>query len=365
MNVPVHPTDPDPSSDAVQGPRAGLEQWGYDEGVASSFEQVAQPGDRPGRVIRADSRSCVVVTDDDADARCAIASRLVIAGEQPTTGDFVVIRSGEVVAVLERRSAVTRASPDPGRGPQVLAANVDSVLVAEPLGERWRPRRLERLLVLAWQSGAVPVVVLTKADRCEDVPGALAVAMAVAPGANVHAVCPITGMGMADLQAELAPGSTAVIIGRSGAGKSTLTNALSAGDPSLATAGVRSDGKGRHTTVTRELVRLSNGALLIDTPGVRAVGLVDADEGIADAFADVEALSVSCRFRDCAHESEPGCAVTEAIASGRLDAGRLDSYRRLQREQERLAARDDPRLRAERSAAMRRRLRTLKQQPHR
>jgi ribosome biogenesis GTPase len=155
---------------------------------------------------------------------------------------------------------------------------------------------------------------------------------------------------MEGLAAELAPRTTSVMIGTSGAGKSTLANALSNGEAGLATQEARADGKGRHTTVTRELVHLSNGALMIDTPGLRAVGLWDAEDALADAFSDVEELALGCRFNDCAHDREPGCAVKEAIDEGRLDAARLESYRRLQREQRRLTARNDARLRAERAS---------------
>jgi len=191
---------------------------------------------------------------------------------------------------------------------------------------------------------------LTKADCCEDVSEVYEAAVAVAPGCAVHAVSALTGDGMAGLSAELAPGTTSVIIGTSGAGKSTLANALSDGSAMLATAEIRDDGKGRHTTVARELVHLANGALMIDTPGLRAIGLWDAEDALADAFSDVDELALACRFSDCAHDSEPGCSVKAAIEDGRLDYARLDSYRRLQREQRRLAARTDARLRAERSA---------------
>ena len=210
------------------------------------------------------------------------------------------MRDGEIASVLDRRTAVVRASADPGKGAQVLAANVEFVLVAEPLGERWRPRRLERLLVVAWQSAAIPIVVLTKADRCDDIEAALSLARAVAPGASVYAVSPLYGDGTEELAKALAPGTTAVIIGRSGA------------------------------------------------------GLIDSTEAIGDAFSDLEALAPNCRFGDCAHESEPGCAVQEAISAGELDGERLASYRRLQREQERLEAREDPRLRAAKAAEWRR-----------
>lgn len=374
--VPTEPDDPAAAvaADAAVPPRpsprtrggGSLESWGYDDEFRMRFAAVAEPLDRPGRVLRSEPRSALVALDG-VESKLPIARGLLArdGASPPTAGDFVAVRGGQVAAVLERRTAVTRAAPDPGRVAQVLAANVDLVLVAEPLGERWRPRRLERLLVVAWDSGAQPVVVLTKSDRAEDPAEAIAEASAVAPGVAVHAVSPVTGEGVGALAAELAPGSTAVILGRSGAGKSTLANALAGGDAGLATGPVRSDGKGRHTTVARELVRLANGALLIDTPGVRAIGLVESSDGIGEAFSDVEELAAGCRFADCGHGAEPGCAVKEAIAEGRLGSERLASYERLLREQERYEAKFDSRLRAERSAAMRRFYRSVRDQPHR
>ncbi|MHB8245628.1 MAG: ribosome small subunit-dependent GTPase A [Acidimicrobiales bacterium] len=344
MTEPVQKTEPSSHP---------LSAWGWDDAFQLLFDPIARPGLEPGRVLRADLGACVVALDR-AEGHLPVArSLLARGGGQPTTGDWIVAGNGEIVEILERRTAVVRASADAGRSAQVLAANVDFVLVAEPLGERWRPRRLERLLVVAWQSGAVPIVVLTKTDRCDDVGAAVEMAMRVAPGVAVHAVSPLSGEGTGPLAAELARGTTTVIIGRSGAGKSTLANILSGGVAGLATRAVRDDGKGRHTTVTRELVVLRNGALLIDTPGVRSIGLVDSGEAIGDAFSDVESLVPGCRFSDCAHDTEPGCAVTEAITTGALDAERLESYRRLCREQERLDAREDPRVRAERAAQWR------------
>lgn len=342
MTDPVHPTD---------HAHPGLSRLGWDSSFEAAFTAGYGAGDLVGRVLRCDLRSCLVALEG-GEAHLPVRQGLLGLGEGvPTTGDWVVVRDEQVAAVLERRTAVVRAAADPGRAHQVLAANVDFVLVTEPLGERFRPRRIERLLVLAWQSGALPIVVLTKADRCEDLESALGATMALAPGVSVHAVSAPLQSGVDSLLGELAPGTTSVILGRSGAGKSTLANALSGGDAGLDTGPVRDDGKGRHTTVTRELVELSNGALLIDTPGLRSIGLVDATGAIGDAFSDVESLVSSCRFNDCAHDSEPGCAVKEAIATGDLEESRLDSYSRLVREQERLAAREDPKLRAERKAA--------------
>jgi ribosome biogenesis GTPase len=350
--------------DQIQAREQPLSSWGFDDHFRARFDEVAEAGDRPARVVRADRGSWLVV-HENGESRAAMARQAAGDTGPPTTGDFVVLRDGEVAAVLERRTALFRASPDPGRGPQVLAANVEFVLVAEPLGERFRPRRIERLLVVAWSSGALPIVVLTKSDREPDLEAALNAARRLAPGVACLGVSPLTGDGVKELAEELSPGTTSVVIGRSGAGKSTLANALSGGAANLATGEVRHDNKGRHTTVARELVRLENGALLIDTPGVRAIGLLEAEGAIGEAFSELESLFAACRFSDCAHDTEPGCAVREAIAAGELDPGRFESYQRLQREQARIDARNDPRLRAERAAHLRRFAKEVRQLPHR
>jgi ribosome biogenesis GTPase len=335
-----------------------LEAWGYDTYFQQRFQSESQPGEEPGRVLRTDMRSLHVKLTS-GDMICQPHPSLHLdAHEQPTTGDFVRVDAAErlVTGALERRTAVVRAAAENGRGQQILAANVDIVLVAEPLGEPWRPRRLERLLVVAWQSGALPVVILTKADQSPDIAVSLREAASVAPAVAVHAVSAVSGQGLEAVEAELVPGATAVIIGRSGAGKSTLANALSriSGKGAQATQPVRDDGKGRHTTVTRDLVMLANGSMLIDTPGVRSIGLTDSEEAIGDAFSDIETFAEQCRFNDCGHSSEPDCAVSAAINSGLLDEERLSSYRLLLREQARFEAKSDRRLRAERAAEMRR-----------
>ena len=335
---------------------SSLAELGWDDGFEASYQAeldrlAPQSAERAsgGRVVRRDRTHCTVATGAGTRLLGGAPALRAAPLHAPTTGDFVVVVGDEVVAVLERRTAMMRAAFR-DLSAQVLAANVDTVLAVSSLANPWRARRVERLLVIAWQTGAVPILVLTKADCCEDASDVYKAAVAVAPGCAVHVVSALTGEGMDVLAAELAPGTTSVMIGTSGAGKSTLANALSDGEASLAVAEIRDDGKGRHTTVTRELVFLRNGALMIDTPGLRAIGLWDAEDALADAFSDVEELALGCRFNDCAHDREPGCAVKEAIEDGRLEYERLESYRRLQAEQRRLAARTDARLRAERSA---------------
>jgi ribosome biogenesis GTPase len=240
---------------------------------------------------------------------------------------------------------VTRRTPGSNAGEQVLAANVDLVVVVVAPGRDANPRRVERLLALAWESAAQPVVVLGRADLCPDlgtdVASELAGLAAVTPGVRVLALSCYTGEGVDEVAAMLTPGRTAVLLGSSGVGKSTLVNRL-AGRDLLATGEVRNDGKGRHTTTTRQLVVLAGGGLVIDTPGLRELGLWTGGAGAAAAFDDVEVLATGCRFNDCRHRTEPGCAVLEALEDGRLPADRLAAWEKLQRELAWAERRADP-----------------------
>jgi ribosome biogenesis GTPase len=253
----------------------------------------------------------------------------------PVVGDWVDVE-GEppaVTAIRERTSALTRASTGARTEAQVLAANVDVVFVVAAVDEPVRLRRLERTLAVAWGSGAAPVVVLTKADACPDVDAAVRDARSVAVGAEVVAVSNVTGDGL-DAVRDLAAGRTVVMLGPSGAGKTTLVNNLTGA--AYATAETRADGKGRHTTTAGQLVPLPGGGVLLDTPGLKTLGLWDDGEGVEAAFADIGELAAGCRFTDCAHDTEPGCAVREGI-----DPDRLESWRALQQELDDLAARRD------------------------
>jgi ribosome biogenesis GTPase / thiamine phosphate phosphatase len=253
----------------------------------------------------------------------------------------------QIEAVLERASAIARGDPGKGTAARVLAANVDTVFVVHPIAAPPNLRRIERELALAWDSGAVPVVVLTKADLSADPAAARAAVETVAFGVDVLLTSALAGEGVAPLLAYLAGQRTAVLIGPSGAGKSTLANAL-LGEQRQATREVRlSDGRGRHQTVARELLLLPGGGLLIDTPGLRSLGLAGAEEGIASTFPEIGQLAPSCRFGDCTHESEPGCAVRAAVEAGELPAERLASYHKLVRESQVAAMKTDLRLRAE------------------
>jgi ribosome biogenesis GTPase len=263
--------------------------------------------------------------------------RLVRAEPLPAVGDWVAVAAGVVRRVLPRWSALIRADPD-GAGIQTLAANIDLVLITTP-ANRSSASRVERELALAWDSGALPLVIVTKSDL--DVQAVAASLGARLSGADVLAVSAVTGAGLGELRARLAPGRTAVLLGPSGAGKSTLANALLGADR-FDTGAVREhDSRGRHTTTSRQLVTVPGGGVLIDTPGLRSLGLTAAVE-IGAGFPDVETRAARCRFADCAHDGEPGCAVTEAIQSGELDPARLQSYRKLSREIAWERRRNDP-----------------------
>lgn len=326
---------------------------GWDDGFAAAFEPHRTTG-IAARVSRSDRGGNVMVETVGGVLRARLSPkfrRLDDPTELPVVGDWVVLGEDRidghrtVHAALPRRSAIIRQAPaDRGADTQVLAANVDVALIVVGLDPGVNQRRLDRYLALAWEGGTNPVVVLTKADRCDDVAGAVAEVEAATLGVPVHALSGLTGEGVAQLDPYLAPGRTAVLLGMSGVGKSTLANRL-LGHELLATKSVRADGRGRHTTTHRELLRLPAGGLLIDTPGLRELGLWDADEGVAETFNDIEELAADCWFADCQHEAEPGCAVAGALEAGELAPERLESWRKLQRELAYAARKQDVRLR--------------------
>ena len=270
-------------------------------------------------------------------ARLKTKEYYVEEGVFPTVGDFVMINyiadgDSQIIATLPRRTFFSRREPGPVPYEQAIAANFDYVFIMQSLNMDFNPKRLERYLTIAWQSGATPVILLTKADLVEDYWDFVSAVERVAAGVNIHVVSAHTGYGLGRLNAYLQPGNTVVFLGSSGVGKSSLVNAL-AGEEVMAVSGIREDdSKGRHTTTHRQMIRLASGVLIIDTPGMRELGMWDVSDGLGEAFQDVEAFLGKCRFRDCRHDGEPGCAVQAAIDAGELDAARWESYRKLKEE---------------------------------
>ena len=312
-----------------------LVEYGWSERVLALFSEFNEPDVLPGRIVRVERSACVVVFPDGAE-------RLVQSPMPPAVGDWVAVRGPVIEAVLPRWSNLSRRDPG-GRAVQILAANVDLVVITAP-ADRPSPSRVERELALAWDSGAKPLVALTKSDLATpDLEQSLRERLV---GVDVLATSTIDERGVEQLRGELRPDRTAVLLGPSGAGKSSLVNAM-LGRDRLATADVRaSDGRGRHTTTTRQLVTVPGGGVLIDTPGLRSLDLgsqIDLDA----VYPDIDAMASGCRFRDCRHEAEPGCAVVDAAAAGTLDQGRLANFRKLQREMAEEADRLDPLLRKE------------------
>ncbi|HET7312052.1 MAG TPA: ribosome small subunit-dependent GTPase A [Mycobacteriales bacterium] len=323
---------------------AGLTSLGWDEYFATAAEPYAHTH-LVGRVVRAERGVVDCLTDGGS-----LRARQRLGAMAAVTGDWLVLVDDDagwwVDGVLPRRTAIERAAASGQSTAQVLAANVDVVLVTVPVFPEPRPAMVERLVALAWDSGAVPLLVVTKTDLSDESPAIVADLAEAVPGVEVVAVSAATDDGVAQLRAAVPTGRTACLLGRSGAGKSTLVNAL-VGSEVVVTGDIRRDGKGRHTTTVRELIPMPGGGVLLDTPGLRGAGLWVGEEGLERTFGDVEALVVECRFGDCGHDSEPGCAVLEAVADGRLPERRLASWRKLQREAQWIASRADARLRAE------------------
>lgn len=350
-------------------PSHPLAPYGWDAGWEAEFTPYAERGLVPGRVVRVDRGMCDVVTP----AGPVRADTEYVVPRDPMrivcTGDWVALDAGGdprfVRTLLPRRTAFVRSTSSKRSEGQVLATNVDHIVICVSLAVELDLGRVERFLALAmssstgaallresapsWESEAAPVIVLTKADLVAD-PSVLAHLVkdveSAAPGVPVLAVSAETGEGVEVLSAVVSDG-TSVLLGVSGAGKSTLANALFGG-PLMEVQAIRDvDGKGRHTTTTRNLIVLPAGGVLIDTPGLRGVGLWDAESGVGQVFSEIESLAAECRFHDCAHGAEPGCAVLAAVEDGSLSDRRLESYRKLLRENQRIVAKTDARLRAE------------------
>lgn len=340
---------------------AGL---GWDHRFATEFAALAPPGTRPARVALVAAGS-ITIADGDGMRSVSLAGRLRSAPPLGgvTTGDWVAADDAVAHAVLPRRSALLRHAAGRTSNAQAVAANLDTVFIAVPLDTGVNPRRIERSLAIAWSSGAQPVVLLTKSDLSADLTADVAAARAVTGAAAVVAVS-AQGMGIEALRALLIAAHTGAIIGPSGAGKSTLVNAL-CGEERLATALVRGDGRGRHTTTHRELVLLPGGALLIDTPGMREMGVWDAQTGIDAVFTDLAELAARCRFRDCSHRDEPGCALRVAAIDNPAILARLASLRKLEDEQRRQEEAAGSRRQAQPPRDLKRPVRGTRDEPHR
>jgi len=331
---------------------ATLQALGLDSATADFLQSA--PG-IAGRVARVDKGLATVLTED-GPLRATWSGALLAAMASdpqagPCTGDWVVLRywpddrtTLEVVA--PRRSAIVRAEVSGTSKGQVLAANVDVIAIVVGLHPEPNITRIERFLALAWESGARPVVVLTKSDLVGDAEAVAEDVARAAPGADVLVCSATTGEGLEAVHALLDGDATVALLGSSGAGKSSLVNAL-AGVELLDVQEIRDDGKGRHTSVRRELIVLPGGGVVIDTPGLRGIGLQESGEGLAAAFPDITALAEQCKFKDCVHVTEPGCAAQAALEDGSLPVRRYESWTKLQREAAFMARRNDLRLRAE------------------
>ena len=327
--------------------RAELEVLGWNERFAAAFDALGDESVRAGR-LAADYSTKFLVQLAGSAPLATLGSALRDA-RLVAVGDWVAVRhtpgATEIRAVLPRQSAITREAPGRETAAQVIAANVDVVFIATSADTDFNLRRIERLLTVAYQSGAAPVIVLTKVDLGNPDPFE-AELQTIATGVPVVAVSGLTGAGIEAVRQHLSRGKTAVLVGSSGVGKSTLINRL-VGEDMLRTADVHRSGQGRHTTSHRQLLKVPSGGLIIDTPGLREIQLWAGAEALTEVFADIDDLALGCRFTDCRHDTEPGCAVVAALEGGTLEPSRFASYRKLQRELRAIAVRADVRLQIE------------------
>jgi ribosome biogenesis GTPase len=334
-----------------------LEDFGWDAGFAEAFAAFAgKPDVQPARVLIEFNHNYRVATplgEIDAVLAGRVKHHARSRADLPAVGDWVVVRKrpdedrAVIVAVLDRRSRFSRRMAGHVTGEQVVAANVDVVFLVMALDDDFSTRRLERYLLMARESGASPVVLLTKPDLASDLPAQVAEAVVAGGDVPLHVLSPKANHGLEPVAAYLARGRTGALLGSSGVGKSTIINRLAGADLQRTREVRAADSKGRHTTTHRELVMLPNGGLIVDTPGMRELQLWDAPEGMRGTFDDVEALAGACRFTDCRHRGEPGCAVSAAVAAGDLPAARLESYHHLQDELTFLARQQDERAQIE------------------
>ncbi len=333
-----------------------LATFGWNDFFEAQFAPYREKGFAAGRVAVEHRRAYRLYTaqgEMPAEAAGRLFYEAQSSADLPAVGDWVVLRQlpGEhkavIHAVLPRRSKFSRKAAGPHTEEQVVAANVDTVFLVSSLNQDFNLRRIERYLALAWESGAVPVVVLNKADLCPQVEERLAEVAAVAPGVDVRVVSALTGQGVAGLTEYLRDHKTVAFLGSSGVGKSSLINKL-LGEERLKTREIReTDDRGRHTTSQRELILVPGGGLVIDTPGMRELQLWEAGAGLEEVFEDIEGFAAGCRFKDCQHENEPDCAVQAALARGEIDPGRFANFKKMQKELKFLHRKQDYRAQAE------------------
>ncbi|HEY9061542.1 MAG TPA: ribosome small subunit-dependent GTPase A [Pseudobacteroides sp.] len=324
--------------------------YGWDEYFYTEYNEKLEQGMFPARII-ADYGQTLRAATDSGEILIQRPLNKNGDGMQIAVGDWLLVqydnnaKANLICTVLKRKTKFSRAAAGIEVREQIVASNVDIVFLIQSLNRDFNMKRLERYMIAAWDSGAIPVVVLTKADLCDDVESKKAIVYETTPGVEVHAISCVTGEGIEEIRKYFTKGKTIALLGSSGVGKSTFVNLL-AGEELLKTQGIREDdSKGRHTTTHRELLLLPDGGVVMDTPGMRSLLPWEADEGMEIMFGDVEEIAGSCRFHDCSHGNEPGCAVREALESGRLEERRWKSWLKLQKEMAHLEAKKEGKLR--------------------
>lgn len=330
-----------------------LQRYGWNDFIEANFYEHAEQGYVPGRIALEYNQFYRVWTEQGellAEITGKLKHEAGSRSELPAVGDWVALRLIEqagqkakatIHAVLPRRSRFARKTKGSKTEEQIVGANIDIIFLVTSLNQDFNPRRIERYLAIAWDSGASPVVLLTKTDLCDDVAEKRAAVEAVAGGAPVYSVCSIKGEGLEELEQYFTSGKTVALIGSSGAGKSTLINRL-IGHERQAVKEIREhDDRGLHTTRHRELILMPNGALVLDTPGMRELQLWDADEGLETTFEDIEEIAANCYFSNCQHETEPRCAIQKTLSDGTLDGQRFENYLKMQKELNHLVRRQD------------------------